>query len=346
MGAPRPWPTRWPEPSEIPSFEPDGEPSENPDYDVEESPDEPPYWLPEERLVPYSVTWGVTHACNLHCTTCYDVVGYKRESLNTEEAKAVVDRLADVGISLIVFAGGEPLVRKDLFDLLAHCRTRNIGIGLRSNGVLITTAVAERLAELQLLVVGVSLDGATEETHDLIRGSGSFQRTIAGINELLAANIRVNIEVVLSRRNANECLEFVRLAEDLGVQEINFSALTNQGRAQELMSQDVLDHNLWLQLTVKLYQVSLTSQVAVSPSCALTGTCWSCVEPNITCDGWVTPCYLSKHKLFHILHTPPAKIKAILQENRHSTLNICGREHWIKLPAKNDSSDLTWVSSH
>lgn len=292
------------------------------------------------------MTWGVTPACNLHCRTCYDVVGYKRESLNTEEAKAVIDRLADLGISLIVFAGGEPLVRKDLFDLLAHCRTRNIGIGLRSNGVLITTAVAARLAELQLLVAGVSLDGATEETHDLIRGSGSFQRTIAGINELLAANIRVNIEVVLSRRNANECLEFVQLAENLGVQEINFSALTNQGRVQELMSQDVLDHNLWLQLTAKLYQVSLTSQVAVSPSCALTGACRSCVEPNITCDGWVTPCYLSKHKLFHILDTPPAKIKAILQENRHNTLNICGRELWIKLLAKNDSSDLIWVTSH
>ncbi len=334
MGAPSPWPTRWPEPSEFPNIDPDDEPLEDPDYDIEEFPEEnpiePPYRLPEERLLPYSVTWGVTHACNLRCTTCYDVVNYKRHSLNTAQALAVIDRLAEVGISFIVFAGGEPLVRNDLYQLMAHCRTRDIGIGLRSNGILITTGVAHQLAELELAVAGVSLDGATAHSHDAIRGTGAFQKTLAGIQELLAAKIRVNIEVVLSRRNAPECLHFVQLAENLGVQEINFSALASQGRAEQLMSQDVLDHDLWRELTTKLYKASLTAKVAVSPSCALTGTCWSCVEPNITCDGWVTPCYLSKHKLFHILDTPPEDVKARLKENRPATLNICGRKGWIK----------------
>ncbi len=334
MGSPSPWPTRWPEPSDFPDFKPDDEPLEDPDYDVEEFPSEnpiePPYRLPEERLVPYAVTWGVTHACNLHCTTCYDIVDYKRHSLNTAEALSVIDRLAAVGISFIVFAGGEPLVRNDLFQLMEHCRTRNIGIGLRSNGVFITTGVAHRLAELELAVAGVSLDGATQQSHDQIRGQGSFQKTMAGIHELLTAKIRVNIEVVLSRRNASFCLQFVELAENLGVQEINFSALAPQGRAEQLMNQDVLDHELWRELTTTLYEASLTANVAVSPSCALTGTCWSCVEPNITCDGWVTPCYLSKRKLFHILDTPPQAVKASLQENRPATLNICGRERWRK----------------
>ncbi len=333
MGAPSPWPTRWPEPSELPDFD-DDEPIEAPDYDVEEFPEEnpiePPYRLPEERLVPYSVTWGVTHGCNLRCTTCYDVVDYKRHSLNTADALSVIERLAKVGISFIVFAGGEPLIRNDLFQLMAHCRIHNIGIGLRSNGILITTEVARRLAELELAVAGISLDGATEQSHDAIRGSGSFQKTIAGIKELLAAERRVNIEVVLSRRNASESLQFVQLAENLGVQEINFSALALQGRAESLMSQDVLDHDLWQQLTTKLYKTSLTSKVAVSPSCALTDTCWSCVEPNITCDGWVTPCYLSKRKLFHILDTPPQEFLARLFENRPATLNICGRDYWRK----------------
>lgn len=334
MGAPRPWPTRWPEPSESPSFDPDDEPLEDPDYDVEEplkeNPIEPPYRLPEERLVPYSVTWGVTPACNLHCTTCYDVVDYKRYSLSTAAALTVIDRLAEVGISFIVFAGGEPLVRKDLFQLMAHCQNCGIGIGLRSNGVLITTMIAHQLAELELAVVGVSLDGATAQSHDEIRNLGSFQKTIAGINELLAANIRVNIEVVLSRRNASECLRFVQLAEKLGVQEINFSALAPQGRAEQLMSQDVLDNDLWRGLTTTLYNVSLTAKVSVSPSCALTGTCWSCVEPNVTCDGWVTPCYLSKRKLFHILDTPPEEVKARLKDSRPATLNICGRGLWLQ----------------
>lgn len=124
---------------------------------------------------------------------------YQRHSLNTADALSVIDHLAKVGISFIVFAGGEPLIRNDLFELMAHCRIHNIGIGLRSNGILITTQVAHRLAELELAVAGVSLDGATEQSHDAIPGPGSFQKTIAGIKELLAAERRVNIEVVLSR---------------------------------------------------------------------------------------------------------------------------------------------------
>jgi len=150
-----------------------------------------------------------------------------------------------------------------------------------------------------------------------------------GIKELLAAGIRVNIEVVLSRRNAPECLEFVQLAENLGVQEINFSALAPQGRSEQLLREDLLDYDLWRELTTTLYKASVTANVSVSPSCALTGSCWSCVEPNITCDGWVTPCYLSKQKLFHILDTPTEEVKKRLQENRPATLNICGRECWI-----------------
>ena len=330
MGGPKPWPTRWPEPSKIP-FDPDElqEPLADPDYDIEVDPQETPARLPENQLEPYSVTWGVTHPCNLRCPHCYDTSKFPRTDLSTEQALTVIDRLAEIGINFVVFSGGEPLLRRDLFTLMEYCRERFVEIGMRSNGTLITSKVANQLAELELSVAGISLDGATAQSHDQIRGQGSFQRTMMGIKELVNADIRVNIEVVLSRRNVYEALACVQLAEDLGAEEINFSALAPQGLAQEL-NHAILDHNGWQEITNTLSHASLTAKVVVSPSCALTGACWACVEPNITNDGWVTPCYLSNQKLLHILETPVQNIKDQLRQHRAATINGCGRTIWTQ----------------
>jgi MoaA/NifB/PqqE/SkfB family radical SAM enzyme len=329
MGAPKPWPTRWAEPLRVP-FDPDEveEPLEDPDYEIEEDPQETPYWLPEEQLPLYAVTWGVTRRCHLRCRHCYDATGQERADLSTAEALMTVDRLAQAGITFIAFSGGEPLLRKDLFQLMTYARDQQIGVGLRTNATLIDADVARQLAALPLGVAGVSLDGATEPTHDAVRGEGAFRRSMQGIHELLDAGIRVTVEVVLGRHNAHESLALVQLAEHMGVDEINFSALVPRGRAQS--SQDLLDHGMWRELTAALYGASLAAKVTVSPSCALWGNCWACIEPNITCEGWVTPCFLATRKLFHILDTPPEDIAARLSLFRSATIGSCGRERWIR----------------
>jgi MoaA/NifB/PqqE/SkfB family radical SAM enzyme len=336
MGAPKPWPTRWPEPALWP-YETNREDADlfgEPDYDITDDPLEDPFHLPEERLTPNSVTWGVTHVCNLRCVHCYDAPASagRRVDLSRTQALELVDRLAEMGVAFVAFSGGEPLWRADLFDLMARCRERGMGIALRSNATLVTPEKAQRLAELNLSVVGVSLDGATAVSHDQMRGKGSFAKTINGIQLLQAAGIRINVEVVLTQRNAADCQRFVALAEELGVDELNFSAIAPQGRARQL-SQERLDHALWRKVTAVLYEASLTAAVAVSPSCALTGPCWACLEPNITCDGWVTACYLSDRKLFSLLETPPAQARAYLRQLRARTVNICGRNDWLRPPA-------------
>ena len=182
---------------------------------------------------------------------------------------------------------------------------------------------------------GISLDGATPESHDYYRGMGKFEQTIAGIRDLVDVGIRVNIETVLRKSNICESLEMVDLAEKLCVQEINFSALVSQGRAERI-TEELLDFPTWQEVTEKLYYASLTAKISVSPSCALVGRCGACVEPNITCDGWVTPCYLSNLKLFNILDAKtPDEIKNNLFANRNKTLEICGRAHWARYPAHN-----------
>lgn len=330
MGAPKPWVTRWPEPSQIPLDDDHNEPPmDDPDYEIDDDPSEDPFQLPEEQLMPYAVTWGVTHPCNLKCDHCYDVVTHRRKDLTTTQALTVIDRLAEAGITYIVFSGGEPMLRKDLFELMAHCGEYGIQIGMRTNGTLITPENAAALADLRLQVAGISLDGASPTIHNAVRGQGTFERTYAGIQSLLVHNIRVNVEVVLSKRNAHQHLDFVRLAEKWGVDELNFSAIAPQGRAT-LLADERLDHQQWQSLTRDLYFESQRASVVVSPSCALTGACWACVEPNVTCDGWVTPCYLSKRKLFNMLEIEGKEFRGLLRQHRQSTIDICGRRAWIQ----------------
>jgi MoaA/NifB/PqqE/SkfB family radical SAM enzyme len=323
MGFPKPWPTGWP--IELPT--PNEKDPEDPVKQSPEDDEKPLTRVPEYRSTFRSVTWAVNHACNLRCTHCYDVVPFRRHDLNTEQALAVIDRLSEAGVTFIAFSGGEAFLRKDLFQLMEHSRRRSIQIGARSNGTRITVEAAHRLRALETAVVGVSFDGATPETHDSVRGAGAFAEALAGIRALISVGIRAQMEVVLSRQNAHEALDFIRLGEEVGVTEVNFSAMTPQGRGSERVS-DLLDHDLWLHLAQLLREASRNARVVVSPNCALLGPCCANIEPHITCDGWMTPCYLSTVKLLHVLQTPAEEIRERLSRDRPTYLDVCGRKAW------------------
>ncbi|MCQ3930205.1 MAG: hypothetical protein DPW16_07070 [Chloroflexi bacterium] len=332
MGFPKPWPTEWPDPPDYPELpmpptRPDA-PATPPDYEPDDDPGEIQP-LPEFRQPFYAVTWAVNHACNLKCTHCYDVVPYSRHDLPTDKALTLIDRLAEAGVTFIAFSGGEAFLRKDLYILMEHCQTHHMRFGARSNGTRITPSTAKRLRELDIAVVGISFDGATPATHDAVRGSGAFAEAVAGLRALRAEGIRAQMEVVLSRQNAHEAELFIEVGEKLGASEVNFSTMAPQGRAKHRMT-DMLDYPTWLALTTTLRQVSQQASIPVTPNCALIGACVANIEPHITCDGWITPCYLSSQKLFSVLDTPPHHIKDWLAASRRQFQNVCGREAWIK----------------
>ena len=327
MGFPKPWPTEWPVPQRNPGRE---VPSKK---DKEDTPPlapgtEPPFPIPEYRRRFRAVTWAVNHACNLRCTHCYDVVSFRRTDLNTKQALALIDRLQEAGVEFIAFSGGEAFLRKDLFQLMEHSRKRGMQIGARSNGTRITIDAARKLKELEASVVGVSFDGACKETHDCVRGHGAFQSALAGIEALIAAGVRAQIEVVLSRQNMHEALDFIKLGESIGASEVNFSAMTPNGRGRERM-EDLLDHATWRHMTDSLREASKAASIPVTPNCALVGTCVANIEPHVTCDGWMSPCYLSTVKLFPVLETPAAEIRRLLERDRERYQDICGRKAWL-----------------
>ncbi|GIK43734.1 MAG: hypothetical protein BroJett011_75670 [Chloroflexota bacterium] len=345
MGFPKPWPTEWPEPYPYPPYYlPDEE--DNPDEERKEDQKLPPeelpfpFPIPEFRRQFCSVTWAVNHACNLHCTHCYDVVPYRRYDLSTAEALEVIDRLYAAGVTFIAFSGGEAFLRKDLFELMAHCRQRGMDFGARSNGTRITRVVARRLKELGIAVVGVSFDGATPATHDAVRGPGGFQAALTGLQALRAEGIRAQMEVVLSRQNAHEALAFIELGEAVGASEVNFSAMTPNGRGRQRLD-DLLDHQLWQQLTQTLQAASRQACIPVTPNCAFLGACCVNIEPHVTCDGWMTPCYLSPVKLFNILNTPAEAIRERLERDRLNYQDVCGRRQWTQLAHHSLSTSIS-----
>ncbi len=148
------------------------------------------------------VVWNVAQRCNLHCRHCYAQGGSGgTEELSSEEGRRLIDDLADFGVPVLLFSGGEPLLRADIMALIAYARERGLRAVLSSNGALITPATAAQLKELGLSYAGISLDGL-ESAHDRLRGvNGAFRQALAGIRHCREAGIKVGLRVTMHRGN-------------------------------------------------------------------------------------------------------------------------------------------------
>ena len=152
------------------------------------------------------VVWNVGRRCNLHCVHCYSDSSNRAYpgELTTEEGVALIDDLADFGIPVLLLSGGEPLMRPDLFDLIAHARSRRLRTTLSTNGTLISADVAARLRALDVSYVGISLDGIGL-TNDMFRGhKGAFDKAMAGFRHCKAVEQRVGLRMTLTRRNCQD----------------------------------------------------------------------------------------------------------------------------------------------
>lgn len=166
------------------------------------------------------VFWNLTDRCNLSCTHCYSTSGPKSPTgseLTTAEARAFIDDLATAGIPLVIFTGGEPLVRPDIWELAGYCREKGIKTALSTNGTLITDGVARKIKESGIEYAGISLDGATAATHDRFRNTtGAFDRAVAAFARCREAGVRCGVRVTLTRENQDELGPLVNLARTLG----------------------------------------------------------------------------------------------------------------------------------
>jgi mycofactocin radical SAM maturase len=180
---------------------------------------------------PICLTWELTYACNLQCVHCLSSSGQRDErELSTSEAKRVLDELRELQVFYINIGGGEPMVRRDFFELLEYSVASGIGVKFSTNGAFIDAAKAKRLAAMDYLDIQISLDGADALTNDAIRGIGSYDTARRAMDHLAAANFGpFKISVVATRHNVPQLDRFKALADSYGAQ-LRLTRLRPSGR--------------------------------------------------------------------------------------------------------------------
>ncbi len=189
------------------------------------------------------VVWNCTRRCNLRCAHCYSQSenrAYEGE-LSTGEGKRLIDSLADFGVPVVLFSGGEPLMRNDLFELVRHASDRGLRAVISTNGTLVTPEYAARLKGENLSYVGISLDG-TEAVNDRFRGvQGAFARAMAGVDACREAGLKVGLRFTINRRNVDEIPAIFAILREKGIPRVCFYHLVYSGRGSALI-EEALDH--------------------------------------------------------------------------------------------------------
>ncbi|AXH36325.1 mycofactocin radical SAM maturase [Humibacter sp. BT305] len=183
---------------------------------------------------PICLTWELTYACNLSCVHCLSSSGRRDpRELSTEECKAVIDELERMQVFYVNIGGGEPTVRSDFWELLDYATAHHVGVKFSTNGVKIDRAAAERLAANDYVDVQISLDGATAEVNDYVRGPRSYETAMRAMQNLSDAGMKnFKLSVVCTRYNIPQLDEFKAIADRYGAQ-LRLTRLRPSGRGAD-----------------------------------------------------------------------------------------------------------------
>lgn len=187
------------------------------------------------------VVWNLTKQCNLYCTHCYASADHETApgELSTAEGKALLRDLADYGAPVVLFSGGEPLVRDDLEELVGYAADLGLRPVLSTNGTLITEERAEALRDSGLQYAGVSVDGLPER-NDAFRGKeGAFDAAVRGIEHCLDAGLKTGLRYTITDHNAADLEGVVDLLTDVGLDRFCFYHLDYGGRGTEILDADL-----------------------------------------------------------------------------------------------------------
>ena len=187
------------------------------------------------------VVWNTTRACNLNCIHCYaKAVHQSRDrELTTEEGFNLIDDLATFGVPVILFSGGEPLLRPDLIELTSYSVSKGMRAVISTNGTLITEEKAMLLKNAGVSYVGISLDGL-EHVNDHFRGvEGAFKKALNGIKNCQKVELKVGLRFTINKLNIDQVPGIFDLAEKMNIERICFYHLVYSGRGSNLVDQDL-----------------------------------------------------------------------------------------------------------
>ena len=187
------------------------------------------------------VVWNVTRRCNLRCLHCYTSSNEHpaKDELNHQEAQAVVEDLAAFKVPVILFSGGEPLIREDVFDLMAQTASLGVQPVVSTNGTLIDAAMTDRLKAAGVSRVGISIDGL-EKTNDGFRQKeGAFRQAMDGIRASMEAGFRVSLRFTMTQYNVEELDQIFEMVEEMEIPRVCIYHVAYSGRGRRLLPMDL-----------------------------------------------------------------------------------------------------------
>jgi radical SAM protein with 4Fe4S-binding SPASM domain len=230
---------------------------------------------PASNRVLRLVFWETTVRCNLACAHCRRLEANEADvgDLSTPQAETLLGQLAEVGrrqpqMPVLVFSGGEPFCRQDLFHLIDRARQHGLVTALATNGTMIDEEQARRIRESGIARVSVSLDGATAEVHDKMRQiPGAFERALAGIRRLHEQQVPFQINVTLTKQNVGQLQEVYDLTRSLGAAALHVFMLVPVGCGQVLAQTDMLSPEQYERILRAIFALENRGEIQVKVTC-------------------------------------------------------------------------------
>ncbi len=185
---------------------------------------------------PSLISWNLTKMCNLRCPHCYLDAGKKGEDeLTTNECFALIDEMKVLGTEMLILTGGEPLLRKDIYDIAKYASERGIWVVMGTNGVLIIDKVVQKMLECGVKGVGISIDSVDPDKHDGFRGGPkSWEYSVRALEISRAYGLEVLVQTTIMETNYNEIPQLIDFAREKGAWSFNLYFLVQTGRGQEM----------------------------------------------------------------------------------------------------------------
>jgi len=218
------------------------------------------------------VFWETTARCNLTCRHCrrLDALGaLGTDRFDTARARDFVDQVAECGRPLLILSGGEPLLRRDIFEIAAHAASRGLTVSLATNGTLIDDGMAGRIAAAGIRRVAISVDGGDAATHDAFRGlPGCFEDALAGLRRVRARGVETQLNCSVTSHNVHQRQQMYDLALREGVAALHFFVLVPVGCGLEIAESHRLDSEQVEEFLSWLVEQSAISPVHLKATCA------------------------------------------------------------------------------
>ncbi|MHB1276581.1 MAG: putative heme d1 biosynthesis radical SAM protein NirJ2 [Candidatus Humimicrobiaceae bacterium] len=215
------------------------------------------------------ISWNTTNQCNMFCKHCYRDAGVKAsKELSTGEGKSLLDEIAKAGFKIMIFSGGEPLMRPDIYELIEHSRKLGLRPVLGSNGTLITKKIAQKLKDFGVMRIGISLDSIKKRKHDMLRVyPGAWDKAVRGMKYCKEVQLPFQIHTTVMDWNQHEVSDIVDFAVETGAVAHHTFFLVPSGRAKNI-EEESLRAEQYEDLLVKLMKKQQEVEIEIKPVCA------------------------------------------------------------------------------